>query len=515
MQGKLFATIELGSYNLSLEVFEISKKLGIRLIDTVTHRIALGKTSYTQGKITADLIDELCLVIKDFTEIMKGYQITDYVAYSTSAIREAGNALIVLETVYQRTGVRVKLFSNSEQRFYSYKGIPSKVNTFQKIIQKGTAIIDVSGGSIQISLFDKDNLITTQNVRLGALRIRERLADLEGAPVKYETLVDELIRNEISSFNKLHLKDRKISNVILIGNNFTDSLLYHNGNTQGDSEVISRETYMEWYQTVINNSPLELAVKMGIPMEYASLMVPTAIINKRLIQEMNAEHIWIPGIRIAHGLAYDFAEKNKIIKSEHNFENDIVMEAKNMGRRYTVNKNHTALMSKMAKVVFNAMKRVHGLTKRDLLLLEVAVQIHDCGKYISLSNIGICSYQIIMSTEIIGLSHREREMIALTVRFNTLPLSGYEDMSSISDLGAEDYLKVAKMTAILRLVNAMDRSHLQKVEELKASLRENQLILNVLVNKDFSLEMGLLGDKIDFFEEVFSVHPVFKVKKNI
>ena len=38
MQGKLFATIELGSYNLSLEVFEISKKLGIRLIDTVTHR---------------------------------------------------------------------------------------------------------------------------------------------------------------------------------------------------------------------------------------------------------------------------------------------------------------------------------------------------------------------------------------------------------------------------------------------------------------------------------------------
>ena len=95
MQGKLFATIELGSYNLSLEVFEISKKLGIRLIDTVTHRIALGKTSYTQGKITADLIDELCLVIKDFTEIMKGYQITDYVAYSTSAIREAGNALIV------------------------------------------------------------------------------------------------------------------------------------------------------------------------------------------------------------------------------------------------------------------------------------------------------------------------------------------------------------------------------------------------------------------------------------
>lgn len=513
MAVNMFATIEIGSYSVGLQIFELSRKNGVQTIDTVTHRMELGKTTYTTGKITAELIDQLCVVIKDFTKIMESYKITEYRAYTTSAIREARNAMIVLETIYQRTGVRVTILSNSEQRFLGYKGIASKGDTFQKIIEKGTAILDVSGGSIQISLFDKDNLISTQNVKLGSLRIRERLADMENSPARYEDLVEELIRNEISSFTKMHLKDRKITNVILMGNNFTDYLLY---NRKADfSEIISADVYMEWYRTVVKNSPIELAVKMGIPLEYASLMIPTAIINKRLIQEMNTQNIWIPGIRLAVGVAYDYAEKAKIIKPEHNFDNDIVMAARNIGRRYAVNKNHTQLMSKLAKTIFASIKKYHGLSTREQLMLEVAVQIHDCGKYISINNVAECSYNIIMSTEIIGLSHREREIIALTVRYNTLPFDDYDEVSRISGLSEADYVLVAKMTAMLRLVNALDRSHMQKIDDMKAYLKDHELVLTIETKKDFSLELGLIEDKADFFEEVFSIRPVLKVKKKI
>ena len=58
-------------------------------------------------------------------------------------------------------------------------------NAFQNIIEKGTAIVDVGGGSVQISLFDKDNLVTTQNIRMGSLRLRERLADVAERTVRY------------------------------------------------------------------------------------------------------------------------------------------------------------------------------------------------------------------------------------------------------------------------------------------------------------------------------------------
>ncbi len=513
MQFTMFATIEVGSYSVNLNVFELSRKGGIKSIDHVTHRIELGKVTYAEGRVSAGLVDELCVIIKDMTQIMAGYRIGDYRAVATSAIREAKNSMIVLETIFQRTGIRINILSNSEQRFLGYKGIASKGDAFQKIIEKGTAILDVSGGSIQISLFDKDNLITTQNVKLGSLRVRERLAVVENETAHYEMLVEELIRNEIASFMKLHLKDRKISNVILIGNNFTDSILY---NREGvNSKVLTQEEYMEWYRMIIGHSPIELAVKLGIPLEYASLMIPTAIINKRLIQEMGAQSIWIPGIRLADGVAYDYGEKTKIIKSDHNFDNDIVMAARNIGRRYAVSKNHTQLMSRMARTICSAMKRIHGLTEREQLLLDVAVQIHDCGKYISLSNVAECSFNIIMSTEIIGLSHRERQMIALTVRYNTLPFDDYTAMNRIADLGESDYIRVAKLTAILRLVNALDRSHMQKIDTMKASIRENELILTIDTKKDFILERGLIQDKLDFFEEVYSIRPVIKVKKTI
>lgn len=513
MQITTFATIEIASYSVTLEIFEMSRKSGINLLDRVTHRIELGKASYTTGKIPVQLLEELCDVISDFTKIMAGYQINDYRAFATSAVREASNELIVLGTIQQRTGIKVEVLSNSEQRFLSYKGIASKGDGILKIIEKGTAILDVSGGSIQISLFDKDSLLTTQNVKLGSLRIRERLSAIEHSTNHYEVLVEELIRNEIITFKKLHLKDRKITNVILVGNNFTDSILY--SKDSGHNQMLTREEYMEWYQMIISHSPIELAVKMGMPLEYASLMIPTAIINKRLIQEMEAEAIFTPGSSLADGFCYDYAVKNKFMKAVHNFDKDIVQAAQNIGRRYAVGKAHTMMMDKAAKVILNATKKIHGLTDRERLLLQVAISLHDCGKYISFVHVGECSFNIIMSTEIIGLSHRERKIIANVVKYNTVYFGSYEKVTLNTSLSREDYILTAKLTAVLRLVNALDRSHMQKIETMKAAVRERELILTLETKKEFSLESALIQDKLSFFEEVFNIRPVLKIRKKI
>jgi len=146
------------------------------------------------------------------------------------------------------------------------------------------------------------------------------------------------------------------------------------------------------------------------------------------------------------------------------------------------------------------------------LLLECAVYLHDCGKYVSLVNSAECNYQIVMATEIIGLSHREREMIAQITRLNTLPMESYESLSSHTDLSIQDYLIINKLTAVLRLANAMDRSHLQKIEQMRVSVRGEQLMINLVTNQDYTLEEGLLKEKTDFFEDVFGLQPVLKVK---
>lgn len=140
MQYSTFAAIDIGSYDVILEIFEISKKQGIRSVDKICHRMELGKDTYTLGKIRPEMEEELCRVLADFVRIMEGYRVDDYRATASSAISEASNSLYVLGKIHQLTGLSVTVLSNSEQRFLSYKALAAMEDNFNKIIEKGTAI---------------------------------------------------------------------------------------------------------------------------------------------------------------------------------------------------------------------------------------------------------------------------------------------------------------------------------------------------------------------------------------
>ena len=166
MAVRTFAAIDVGSFELELGIYEMTYKTGIRRIDHVRHVIALGKDTYSTGKINYELVEEMCQVLEEFVQIMKSYKVKttgicnqcheggaqppDYPGPDPGEDRAYGAH-----------------YSNSEQRFISYKAIAAKAAEFNKIIQKGTAIVDVGFGSAQLSLFDKDSLVTTQNLPLG------------------------------------------------------------------------------------------------------------------------------------------------------------------------------------------------------------------------------------------------------------------------------------------------------------------------------------------------------------
>ncbi len=507
-----FAAIEIGSYEVSMKIMELSPKIGIREIDHVRHGLELGKDAYGKGKIGNEMLEELCEVLNDFTRIMKEYQVDDYRACTTSAIREIKDCYLILDKIRVRTGLEVQVLSNSEQRFLGYKSIAADEETFQKIIQKGTAIVDVGGGSIQISLFDKDALVSTQNLRLGTMRIRERLAEVENRTTHFGDVIEEMINNELKSYKRLYLKDREIKHMVLVGDYVT-----HFGNREAGSKTLSvtKEEFLKLYQEVITRSPQEMAQRLGLISENISLVLPALIIYKRLIEETGAENIWIPGRNLSDGLAYDYAESKKIFKSSHNFENDIIEAAKNIAKRYQSNKAHLAGTEYLALTIFDKMKRLHGMNKRERLLLQIAVILHDCGKYISMTRTAENSYQIVMATEIIGLSHREREIIANAIRFNTEEFVSFEDFAYESSLDRNDYLLVAKLSAILRVANSMDRSHKQKFKNVKVTLKEDELLVVVDTVEDITLEQGLFSHKAEFFETIFSVRPVIRQKRQV
>jgi len=503
-----FAAIDIGSYEISMKIFEFSKKIGFRELNDVRYRLEIGKGAYSSGRLEPETIDAICVILKDFPGMMKEFGVTDYRACATSAFREIINPVIVQEQIFQRTGIRVEVLSNAEQHFLGYKSIAAIESGFKKIIQKGTAILDVGGGNLQVSLFDKDALVTTQSFKMGSMRIRERLKELEKTNTHYDQLIKEFIRNDLTAFQRLYLKDRDIKNVILMGDFLTDTIFR-------EDHIVTSEEFTKRYEKTIYKTEQALAEEMDIDPEYASLVIPTMVICKSFLEIFQAESIWVPGVSLLDGIAYDYGEKKKFIKSVHNFENDILVASRNIAKRYSTGKDHIKGTTDIALTIFDSMKKIHGMGARERLLLQIAVQLHDCGKYISMADVAECSYRIIMATEIIGLSTEERKIIASAVRYNTTEFVYCGNYDKGLGIDRHQYLLVAKLTAILRLANAMDRSHYQKVEALRVVLKDRELQMIIDSSRDISLELGLLRDKVQFFEEVFGIRLVLKRKRRV
>lgn len=512
MKIKYFAAIDVGSYELSCKIFQFSPKTGMKEIDCVNYRLDLGSESFANKKISKEKVDELCNVLNSFKGVMNTYKVEEYKAYGTSAIREMENKIILLDHIEQRTGIRIEEISNSEQRFLNYKAIASKGEEFNRIIEKGTAILDIGGGSIQVSLFEKNSLIATQNMKLGVLRLEESIKHLASNNVNFESLLEEMINTQLSVFKKLYLKDREIENIIIV-DDYVSFLMQKFEREGKETAHLSYERFSKYVNEAKAAGTFEMARRFGVSEESASRIFISSVIIKRCMKVMGAGQVWSPGVVLCDGIGFEYGQKNGLIKEEHDFEQDILACALNLSKRYLGNKKRSETLENIALAIFDSMKKIHGLGKRERLLLSLATILHDCGKYISLSNLGECSYNIILYTEIIGVSHIEREMVANVVKFNHLKFGYYDIVAQSSKLDKQNYLTIAKLTAILKLANGLDRSHKQKFKDIKIALKDHDLVITVNTNEDITLEKGMLESRADFFEEVFSIRPVIKQRK--
>ena len=91
---------------------------------------------------------------------------------------------------------------------------------------------------------------------------------------------------------------------------------------------------------------------MDIDPEYAALIVPTMVICKDFIDLFNAEALWMPGVSLLDGIAYDFGEKKNFTRVCTIFENDILVAAHNIAKRYSTGKDHIKGTTELALAIF-------------------------------------------------------------------------------------------------------------------------------------------------------------------
>lgn len=522
MAVETFAAIDVGSFELGMKIFEFSKKGSIREIDHIRQRVDIGSDTYADGKISYKNMEELCRVLREFTRIMKSYHVEKYRAYGTSAIRETDNTPIVVDQIRQRTGLEIGVLSNSEQRFLDYKAVALKTKDFEKIIEEGALILDIGGGSIQLSLFENGKLLTTQNMRMGVLRIAEEMMEMEPKISRIRELLSEMTEHHLETFRELFLGSKKVRNLIVIDDYVSQIIqkraAYANGGESGhNTSRLEIAQFNKFINELHSKSREELSGMLGIPEENAKLMYISAALVSEVAQMCKSDKIMAPGVTLCDGIAYEYAQTHKLIPDTHDFVGDIVSCAQHIALRYNGREDHIKVLEKLSLEIFDSMKKMHGLGARERLLLRIAVRLHDIGKYVSMSLLGESAYRIVMATEIIGLSHSEREIVARIIKYNYDDYEYQDDKHghNMNEHIDESELVIAKLTAILRLGNALDRSHKQKIRNISVSHKDDLLIIGVDCEGDITLERNRVDRCGSFFGEIFAVRPVIVKKSSV
>ncbi len=503
-----FAAIYIGSYEVGMKIFELSAKKKLRVIDYVRKRIEIGRDTFSKGNIGYEMVEALCDTLGQYVAIMKEYKVEAYEAYAATAIRDSGNELFILDQIKIRTGLTVQVLSNSEHRFINYQSLAAR-EEFEDMVKKGAAVIDVGGGGLQITVFKEGNIVKTEHLALGAMRLREQLEKQSVGLEQYELQIEETVNKELEVFSAMYMQGVDLSYLIFIGDYITEIMSRTEKNHS--DKTVKAEKFVRYLERLRQKNIEQICAELGLSNENDPLVVPYMIVFGCMAKKLGAQELWVPGVSISDGIACGYALKHNIYRISHDFEQDILSAARSLAGRYLSYSPHIEALCAMSTLIFDTMKKMHGLSKRERLLIQVAAILHDCGKYISFANAPQCSYDIIMGSEILGLTHHEREIIANTVLYNTYTLPDYHEATQQMD--HEAYLTVAKLSAILRVSNAMDRSHKQKFKNVKAAVRGKELVITIETEDDIALEKTLFHAKTAYFEKVFSVKPVVKRKR--
>lgn len=222
MDSIKFAAIDIGSNAVRLLIMSVSpsdptetysKQVMIRF------PLRLGQESFVSGKIPEDKAKQLIRLMKAFKHLIKAYDVTEYRACATSAMRDAKNSKEIAKETMKETGLKIEIIDGQEESSIIYEShFADQLNKELNYI-----FVDVGGGSTEISLIASGELIQSKSYNIGTVRLlNDKVKDEEFdllhadlAELKEQYTINDIIGSggNIIKLNALAQvrKDRKLS----------------------------------------------------------------------------------------------------------------------------------------------------------------------------------------------------------------------------------------------------------------------------------------------------------------
>jgi exopolyphosphatase/guanosine-5'-triphosphate,3'-diphosphate pyrophosphatase len=241
--------------------------------------------------------------------------------------------------------------------------------------------------------------------------------------------------------------------------------------------------------------------RFRLPAVEAATVVPSLLVYRTMLAETAASTLIVSNASLRTGLLLDAADPGGRA-SAADFEQQVLASAEALGHKHRFDCAHGRHVAMLAVQLFDAFRQDHGLEDRERLLLQVAAMLHDIGIQISLRGHHKHSQYLLAASQIFGLSNEETAVVSNVARYHRRAMPLKSHLPYIA-LDRRDRLIVDKLAAILRVANALDAEHLQKVTGLALVRRERSWILEIDGTGDLTMEQLAATARADMFADTF------------
>jgi len=515
MKRQLIAAIDVGSHAIRMKIGEIKIDGTFKELENFRKLISMGHDTFTTGQVCFDTVERVCEMLMVFKQIMNDYDVKIYKALATSAIREASNRDYIVDQIKLKTELELKVLSNSEEQYLTHKAVKYALKNYETIINEGAVIVVVGAGSIQVTTYKDGHLTSSHNVKMGALRVKEVLAEIELSSLKYQDILNEYIDANMSGLD-FFSKDTIYRHFIAVSGetSMVQQIIGVEDNIKTNIESISKGRFKKLFKSLSEMSIDEIQKAYNVKHGRASIIIPSMMLFIKFLEQAKTKEMIIPNTSLVNGIIYDLYEHLYNLDDYDQISNDIITNAKVIADKFGINAKHSDAVEQYAISIFNKTQEIHGLAERDRVLLRVSAILHDCGRYINTENHHLHAFYLIKSLEIFGLSENDMEIISNIAKYHShyLPSSQDEEFMKLSE---HNRLVVAKLAAILRICDALDRGHKQKLIIQSIKLKGRELVIKAGSRDYVNLEEWSFKRKAQFFQTVYGITPILKIVKEI
>jgi exopolyphosphatase/guanosine-5'-triphosphate,3'-diphosphate pyrophosphatase len=497
-----FAAVDIGSNSVRLKVARLTKH---RLTEIHEDRevTRLGDSVFRNGFLSPEAIANTVKVLRRFHRAVQRAGADSVRVVATSALRDARNSHAFMEWVRSATGWDVAIISGVEEARLIHLGLVSKI----RVAASPTLMMDLGGGSCELTLSAEGHIRSTVSLPLGAVRLTNEF--LHHDPPRKSELrqLQGFIAREIERTADRIKRARPKAVIATSGTAESLAAVSHGlYKTKGARATVVSRAQMRRVAKLLSRLPLEERRKLsGVGPRRAEIVVAGAAVYSALLDRCQLLGFRYSPLGLRDGLLEQMAaEYDQSTRSGKQIQSERWDSVRAAVEHYHVDMAHAMRVRESAIGLFTALRSLHHLPSDYAEWLSAAAMLYEVGDYVNRNGRHRHTYYIISHSEILGYTPEQRKIIAAIARYlgksRPTPADG-----PIKVLPAADQDFVNKASLILRLARALNLSRSGAVRQTKVVTRAGavRFTLTRKLRSTVDLELWAVEKEKDYFREVF------------